>query len=55
VVDTIRIEGRGTALDAVHLIAFPEQQFRQVGAILAGHAGDQSNLIYHATTLFMNS
>ena len=33
---------RRAALDAVHLVALVEQQLGQVGAVLAGDAGDQS-------------
>ena len=41
VVDPVGVEQAGAALDAVHLVAFFEQQLGQVGAVLAGHAGDQ--------------
>ena len=43
VVDAIRVERRRAALDAVDDVAFAEQQFGQIGAVLAGDAGDQGN------------
>ena len=36
-----RIEAAGTADDAVHLVAFFEEQLGEVGAILAGDARDE--------------
>ena len=50
VVDSLRVEGRGPALDAVHFVALLEQEFCQVGAVLAGDAGDQS-LLHGVVTL----
>jgi hypothetical protein len=44
VIDSIGIEGRRPALDAVHLVAFAEQQLRQISTVLAGDAGDQGCL-----------
>ena len=41
VVDPFRVEGAGPADEAVDLIALAEQEFRQVGAVLAGDAGNQ--------------
>src|SRR4051812_18840421 len=41
-VDALGVEGRGTALQAVHFVAFLQQQLRQIGAVLAGDAGNQS-------------
>ena len=41
VVDAVGVEDRGAALDAVHLVALAQQQLGQVGAVLAGDAGDQ--------------
>ena len=41
VVDAVGIERRGTALDAVHLVAFREQELGEIGAVLAGDAGNQ--------------
>ena len=40
VVDAVGIEQRSAALDAVHLVAFFQQQFGEIGAVLAGNAGD---------------
>ena len=41
--DTAGVEGRGPPLQAMDRVAFVEQQLRQIGAVLAGHAGDQGN------------
>ena len=38
--DTFPVIHRGTADDAVYVIAFFQQKFRQIAAILTGHAGD---------------
>eukprot|EP01022_Parablepharisma_sp_SALTPOND_P036279 TRINITY_DN9838_c0_g1_i1.p1 TRINITY_DN9838_c0_g1~~TRINITY_DN9838_c0_g1_i1.p1 ORF type:complete len:1069 (-),score=237.17 TRINITY_DN9838_c0_g1_i1:780-3986(-) len=43
VVDPIGVEQAGAALDPVDDIAFVEQQFCQVGTVLAGDAGDEGN------------
>jgi hypothetical protein len=37
-----RVERTGTADNAVDLITLGQQQFRQIGSILASNAGDQS-------------
>lgn len=42
VVHPLGIEQRGPAFDAVHFIAFGEQKFRQIRAILARDASNQS-------------
>ncbi len=39
--DAVELLGRGTADHAVDLVALLEQQFGQVGAVLAGDAGDE--------------
>ena len=39
-----RVEERGAALDAVDLVALGQQKLRQVGAVLAGDAGDDRAL-----------
>ena len=44
VVDAVGVEQRGAPLDAVHLIALVQQEFRQVGAVLASHSGDQGGI-----------
>ncbi|EXI76370.1 MAG: hypothetical protein AW07_00315 [Candidatus Accumulibacter sp. SK-11] len=44
VVDTVGVEQRAAPLDAVDLVALGQQHFGQIGAILAGNAGDQGNL-----------
>src|ERR1700722_17554261 len=38
------VEERGAALDAMHLIAFGEEQLGEVGSVLAGDAGDEGFL-----------
>ena len=40
VVDAVGVEQRRAALDAVDLVAFAEQKLGEVGAVLAGDAGD---------------
>jgi hypothetical protein len=40
VVNPVRVEEGGAALDSVNLIAFFEQKFGQIRAVLAGDAGD---------------
>ena len=40
VVHPLGVEGAGPALDAVGDVAFFKQEFSQVGAVLAGDAGD---------------
>ena len=42
VIDPGGIKTAGSALDAMHHIALLEQELRQVAAVLAGDAGDQS-------------
>jgi len=44
VVHAIGVEQAGAALDAVHHVALVQQQLRQVGAVLAGDAGDECGL-----------
>jgi hypothetical protein len=43
-IDALRIDERGAALDAVHDVALAEQELGEVGAVLAGDAGDQATL-----------
>ena len=43
-IDAIRIEQRRAALDAVHFVAFFQQELREVGSILSGDAGDEGFL-----------
>ena len=43
VVHPLGVERAGAAFDAMHDVAFFEQEFRQVGAILAGDAGDEGD------------
>jgi outer membrane protein OmpA-like peptidoglycan-associated protein len=53
VVDAIGVEARGASLYAVHLVAFLEQKFSQVGAILAGYARDQCGLAQVPVLVFV--
>jgi hypothetical protein len=46
VVDAVGVEHAGAALDAVHLVALLQQEFGQVGAVLAGDAGDHARFTY---------
>lgn len=39
------VEGGGTALDTVHLIAFFEQKFGEVAAVLSCDSGYECNLL----------
>src|SRR6476661_7801228 len=43
VVDTVGVEQRGAALDAVHVVTLFEQKLGEVGTVLAGDAGDEGN------------
>jgi len=40
VVDPRCVEKRASSFDAVNLVAFFEQEFRQIGPILTGNSGD---------------
>ena len=40
VVDALRIEERAAALDAMDFVAFAEEEFGEVGAVLSGDSGD---------------
>ena len=46
------VEARRPTLDAVHLVALGEQQFGEIGAVLAGDAGDQSHFVLVHGVLF---
>jgi len=52
VVDAFGVEGGGAADDAVDFITFGEEEFGEVGAILAGDAGDEGAFV---VTLHVNS
>src|SRR5678815_573787 len=43
VVDALRVEERGAPLDAVDDVALLQQKLGEIGAVLAGDAGDQGN------------
>jgi hypothetical protein len=52
VVDARGVEARGSALDAMHLVALLQQEFGQIGAVLAGDAGDEGDfLVRHGEVL----
>jgi hypothetical protein len=40
-VDAVRVEGTGAPDQAVDFIAFPEEKFSQIGAVLSCNAGDE--------------
>jgi len=40
-IDAIGVEQRGAALDAVDFVAFAQQEFGEIGAVLPGNAGDE--------------
>jgi hypothetical protein len=42
VIDPMRVEGACPADDAVDLVALAEEQLSEIGAVLAGDAGDES-------------
>lgn len=44
VIDALGVKCRGSALDAMDLIALVEKKLGQIGAILARHASDQRPL-----------
>ena len=46
VVDAVGVEERGAPLDTVDFLALLQQEFREIGAILAGDAGDEC--LFHA-------
>ncbi len=48
VVDAVGIEQRRAALDAVYLVALLEQQFSEIGPVLAGDARDECGLGGHS-------
>jgi hypothetical protein len=47
VVDAVGVEQRRTALDAVDFVALLQQELGKVGAVLAGDAGDECDLVGH--------
>lgn len=49
VVDPLGVEVGGAADEAVDLVAFLEEEFGEIGAVLAGDAGDESNLEWSGT------
>ena len=46
-IDALGIERRRAPLEAVHDVTFCQQQLGQIGAVLAGRAGDQCDLVCH--------
>ena len=53
VLDAVELLRRGAADHAVHLVALLEQQLGEVGAVLAGDAGDER--FFHAAFGFSSS
>src|SRR5690606_36402063 len=49
VVHPLGVERRGATLDAMDLVTFFQQQFREIGTILAGNPGDQRSCPFHFT------
>jgi hypothetical protein len=49
VVDAVGVEQAGAAFDAMHLVALFEQELRQIGTVLAGHARDQCYFFSHTS------
>lgn len=45
-VDAVGVEQRTTALDTVDGIPFGQQEFGQIGAVLAGDTSDEGGLIH---------
>ena len=52
VVDAICVKGAGAADEAVDFVAFGEQEFGEVGAVLAGDAGDEGDLLHRVLLCF---
>ncbi len=50
-IDAIGVEQRCTTLDAMDDVPFSQQEFSEVGAVLAGDAGDQCGFLRHAGLL----
>jgi hypothetical protein len=46
-IDPLGVERGRAPLDAVDDVALGEQERREIGAVLPGHAGEQRNLWYH--------
>ncbi|MCY1302789.1 hypothetical protein D9M70_524700 [compost metagenome] len=51
VVHALSVERGGAALDAVDFVALFQQEFCEVGAVLAGDAGDQGFFLAHVSVL----
>jgi hypothetical protein len=46
-INAVRIEEGGSALDAVDLVSLLQKKFGQIGAVLAGDAGNQCSFLCH--------
>lgn len=46
-IDAVRIEKRRPALDAVDFVSLLQKKFGQIGAILAGDAGNKCSFLCH--------
>ncbi len=51
-IDTIRIKERAAALDAVDFVTFAEQEFSQVGTVLASNAGNEGFFIHGVELIY---
>ncbi len=49
-IDPAGVKQRGTALDAVDLIAFPQQKIREISSVLPGDTRDQCCFLYQSCT-----
>ena len=53
--DALAVIDGGAADDAVDVIAFVEEEFCEVGAVLAGHARDEGNVLFAHKIRFWDS
>ena len=56
-IHALGVQRRGTPLDAMHLVALLKQKFSKVGAVLAGHTGDEGTFAHgiSSTNLRVNT
>ena len=53
--DALAVIDGGAADDAVDVVAFVEEEFGEVGAVLAGHARDEGNVLFAHNNRFWDS
>ena len=51
-IDAVSIEQRSSSFEAVHLITFLEEEFREIRAVLSGNTGNQS--FFHNIHFYYN-